>query len=279
VALQHAYSTANLLTGLAASSFTLGTAVTTNRAYLNDGKMYKQFAAGAASSGTTLIIDLGSSQAFNVAAILNSNIAEATAPTLKVERADDLAFTSNVATLKSATTLNTTEPRHKDHVLQFTSVTKRYVKFTWTWTGSFNLRFGEVWIGASTALSRFSILGANAGDEEKIIGSRTEFATGELGGHFVAGPIRIKRIPLADLSESEKNEVMTMWRAARGHVRPVLWCHQYETGSTAADNDHQECVLGKIEQDGISWNEFDYGRYNIEPGSLVIRSLAREIGS
>lgn len=276
---QHAYCVTNHCTDLAATDFTWGSGTTTNRLYLVDGRLDKQFVNGSVSTTETLIVDLLSAKSVGFVAVLNSNIASSSSPTLKIQAADNLAFSVGVTTLKDTTNLATSAPNQKDHVLQFSPATKRYIRLTWTWSGSFALRVGEIWLGASTPLTRYSVLESNAGDSEQYYATRTEFDSGEIRGHFLAGPVRSKRVPLLNLSSSEKDEVMAMFRAAKGHTNNLLWIQQYEANASSAAAANQECILGRLEQSGLSWNEFEYERYNVEPATLIIRSLGREVGA
>ncbi len=273
--IRHAYSATNKLSGLAAAAFTWSTAVTTNRTYVNDGRMDKVFSAGSSSGGANVIIDLGSAKAVTAVATLNTNIASATAPTLKVEGADDAGISSNVVAAKAVTTLGTTQPRHKDHVLQFDSVSKRYWRLTWTWTGSFTLTLGEIFFAATTTLNRGVIFGH--GEREEFITTRFAGDSGERRGHYVAGPYRIRRFPFADLTESERDEVLTMFRASYGGATNMLWCSRYEAGTSAATAAYQDCIYGRLEQSSVGWTETDPDIY--QPDAFELRSAAREVGA
>lgn len=274
-AIQHAYATANKATGLAAAAFTWSTGTTTNRAYLNDGRMDKTFSVGSSSSGANVIIDLGSAMALTAVAVLNSNIASATAPTLKVEGADDVGMSTNLVVAKAATTLSTTAPRHKDHVLQFASVTKRYWRLTWTWTGSFTLTLGELYLAVPTALTRASIYGDQ--DREEFITTRFTSYSGWKKGLFLAGPIRGRRLVFDDLSDSERAEVHAIIRATYGGAMPLLWCEKYEASATAAAAAYQDCIFGRVEGAIASSTEFDFSRFSVDP--LEIRSEGRGVGA
>jgi hypothetical protein len=271
----HAYATANLASGLAAAAFTWSNAAATNRGFLNDGHMDRRFDVGAVSSGVNVIVDLGAAKAVSAVALLNSNIAEATAPTVKVEYADDAGFTSGVTEAKAASAPNTAEPSHKEHAFQFASATKRYWRVTWAWTGSFTLRLGELHFAAPTALSRLKVYGHGEGEAYKT--TRLETDTGELRSHFLAGPIRSKRLPFSELRAAEKAEVMAMFRATKGGALPLLWIEQQEAAATAAAAAAQECLWGKLEQEGVAWAEPDFGVF--EPDEFMVRSMGREVGA
>lgn len=272
---QHAYAVTNKAAGLGAAAFTWSDASSTNRTYVNDGRMDKQFATTSILSGVNVIIDLGSAQAVTAVAVLNSNIATATGATLKVDAADSADFLTNPVTPKAVTTLVTTAPRQKDHVLQFASVSKRYWKLTWAWTGFHQLRIGELFLGQTTALTRFVSFGGR--EELEFIGSDFRSRTGETRGHYIAGPIRHRSLPFDDFSESERDELVTMWLATNGGRAALLWCEEYEAVSTAAAAAKQNCIYGKFDKMMWGWSEPDYLRFG--PDRFTIRSLGREVGS
>lgn len=274
--LQHAYATTNKLTALADAAFTWTPATTTNRVYLHDGRMDKIFSVASTASTVNVVIDFGSATALTAIAILNSNIAQATSPTITIAAADDAAITVNPVTPKATTTLNTTAPRQKDHVLQFASVSKRYWRITWAWTGSFALTLGEIYACVTTALTRYTVFGHS--EDEEYFGTEFQSDTGESRGHFIAGPYRTKVLPFEDLSESERDELLTLRRACNAGASPLLWCHQYEAVSTAAAAAYQDVIWGRLRGNkNFPWNEFDYARFNVN--ALVLKSLAREVGA
>lgn len=276
--MSYAYAIANKLTGLAASAFTWATGPSTSaRAYLNDGLMEAQYECGDRASNNSVVIDLGSAMSIAGVAILNSNIAQASVPTMLIEAADNSAITTNPVTPKSGTTLNLLAPNQKEHVLQFSAVSKRYWRITWGWGGTFNLKLGEIFLyAAPTVLTRTGVYGG-VSEEEEIIAAESQGQNGAHRSAFIAGPIREKRFAFADWTESEKNELFTFWRATRGHVTPALFVQSYETGSTAAAVAEQECIFAKFEKARLKWNLTDYSVYGTD--ELVLRSLAREVGA
>jgi hypothetical protein len=275
MALQHAYGVTNLLS--ASAVLTWSDASAANVARLYDGRLDKQFAlATSPSGGVNLIVDFGSAVSLSAIAVLNSSIASASGtPTLKVEGADNSAITVGVVNQKGVSNLNTTAPRHKDHVLQFPAASKRYWRLTWTWTGTHNLKIGELFMGTRTALTRAIVFGSQ--DKYEIIRSNFRSATGESRGHFIGGPIRTRSLPFEDLSETQRNELYTMWAAANGGATPLLWCESYESTVDPAAADYQECIYGRFEEAEFGWSEPDYELFT--PTGLSIRSLGREVGA
>lgn len=272
----HAYATTNLLTALTATSactWAAGNAST--RARLNDGYLDRLDGPGSASGGTSIVIDLGSAQNVSVVAILNSNIASATSPTIVVEGADNSGISTNVFSAKAATTPATTAPRQKDHALQFASTSRRYWRITWAWTGTFALTVGEFFMGVSTALTRTTVWGPGEAEGYRV--TRFETGSGDVRSHFIAGPVRSRTVTFEDLDETERNEVLAMWRASRGGATKTLWLEQQEAVSTAATAAYQDCIFGRFEAENMTWAAPDFGLY--APDSLTIRSLAREVGS
>lgn len=271
----HAYLFTNRAAGLAATAFTWSNGATANRSYLNDGRMDQQMAVGSVASGVNVIIDLGGAYSITAVAILNSNIGNAASPTLKVEHDDDGVWGAGTVEAKAASSLNVTAPSHKDHVLQFASVAKRYWRLTWTWSGSFNMSIGELYLGASTSLARIKVYGH--GESEEYRTTRLVTSTGETRGHFLAGPIRVKRLPFSDLTLAQRDELLAMFRNTKGGANPVLWIESAESVATAAAAAQQECVWGRLAEDEFSWTESDFGLYS--PNELVLRSLGRELGA
>jgi hypothetical protein len=275
MAAQHAYAVTNSAGSLGASAFVWSNAAATNRTYLNDGRMDQRFSVGSVATTVNVVIDFGAAVSLTAIALLNSNIASATAPTIAIAAATDSGITTSVVNPKSATTPNTTAPQHKDHVLQFTAVSKRYWRITWAWTGSFTVQLGEIFACTTVPLTRYTTFGH--GERQEIIRTQFDGSLGESRGHFLGGPYRKKTLPFADLSATERTELLTMHSACYGGASPMLWCHLYETGSTAAPAAYQDCIFGRLEDAETGWDESDFQRY--EPDSFAIRSLAREFGS
>lgn len=276
----HAYSVTNLLEGLAATAFTFSNGATSNRSYLNDGRMDRQMLIGASvASGLTLVINMGSAVALSGIAVLNSNCAvQKTDAALRIRAADDSGISTNVVTAKAASTLYSTKlPRNKDHVLQFASVTKQFWELTWTWTGNVtNFKIGELWAySASVALSRRSIWGS--GEGKKMFTAKVPFDTGEKRGLKLGGPQRVLDLRFSDLSETERDELDVMWAATEADVAPFLWIDSRETVATAAGSDEQNCVFGRLEDDELFFDNPDHGRYS--PGGFKLRSAGREAGA
>lgn len=276
MALQHAWAIP--FASSVISSFTWSDSSDTNNAFLEDGLMDKLWEAETSpSGGISVVIALSGASEVNCIAVLNSNVAGMSGtPTLKVEGADDSAFTTNAVTVKAASTLNITgaQLHRKDHVLQFTATTKQYWRLTWTWTGTAQLKVGEIVLGKSTALSRAIVYGNTEGAIIKK--TSVESATGGIRSHFLAGPIKTRTLPFEDLDEDEQEELLTMYLDSNGGATSMLWIEEYEATSTAADADHQRCIFGKLEEDRFTWDNFDFGRST--PSALTIRSHGREAG-
>lgn len=278
----HAYSTTNALSGLAAPAFTWSNAATTNRSYLNDGRMDRRMVIGSSvASGIALVIDLGSAQALSGFAILNSNAAaQKSDAAVRVRAADDSGITTNVVTAKAASTLYapSSPPRNKDHVLQFASVTKRYWELTWTWTGNVtNFSIGELWAySAATQLSRRSAYGSTEG--KKIFTASESFQVGERRGVFLGGPQRVLQLSWVDLDATARDDLDTLWNLTKGSVAPFLWIQSYEATATAAAASEQDCIFGRLDEDDLPFQNNDFGLY-MPANGLIIRSAGREAGA
>lgn len=285
----HAYVVSNFLANFAASAFTWNPASTTNRSYLNDGRMDRRMiVSAAAASGITLVIDLGGGGGTLVGiAVLNSNAAvQKTDAALRVRAADDAAITVNVVVAKAASTLySATTPRNKDHVLQWASIgSKRYWELTWTWTGTVtNFAIGEVFayqatgqvVAPVTQLSRRSIYGSSEG--RKLYTASEQFQTGERRGLSLGGPQRVVDLQFSDLNSTERDQLDVMWAAAQGDVAPFLWIDSYEAVATAAATTEQNCLFGRLEENELSFENHDYGLYNMR--GFRLRSTGREAGA
>lgn len=275
--MSHAYGITNLITGLAATAFTWSSAYATGRERLNDG-LQDELAAGSATgqaSGQTLTVDLGSAQSVSAIALLNHNLATG-ACTVTVTYADDSGFTVGTGTAKAASTVPTSAPSDKDLALQFPAVSKRYWRLTFAHTGTKTVTIGEVLVlGTVTTLSRFRVYGH--GETERFITNRVETSTGNTRSTFLSGPIRTKRLPFKDLSTSQRNELMAMWRASKGGCLKLLWLDTVESTATAATSDGMECLWGKL-QESFGWTEDDFSLYTPE-GALELVGSGREAGS
>lgn len=283
--MSHSYAVTNKCAALAAAAFTPTSGPSDDtRLYLGDGKMGLQYVFTAAASTNKLVIDFGSAVNLAGIAILNSNIASATSPTVLVENASDAAITTDTQTPKATTTLNTTAPSHKDHVLQMAwsdpengATARRYWRITWAWTGTFTLKVGEIFAygPSTTVLTRINVDGSG-GREDYIVASN-QMQYGETRANFRAGPIRQKAMRFADLTSANLTELRTMWSAVGGPTTPLLWAESHENASTAAAAAQQECIYGLLAEASFGWHS-ENALYQHD-GGFVLRSLGREVGS
>ena len=270
------YGITNVLAGLAGTAFTWSSGYTTNRDRLNDGKQ-DELALGSSTpqaSGQTLIIDLGSAQSLSAIALLNHNLGTG-ACTVRVD-ADTANTFATAVTAKAATTINTAAPYQKDTVLQFPAVSRRYWRLTFTHTGTKTVSIGELlFLAAPTVLSRTPTWGS--GETERFITNRVETMTGNLRSTFVSGPIRTKDLPFVDLvGNSQRDEMMSMWRATLGGTLNLLWLDLIESTAIAATPDSQKCLWGKL-QESLGWTEGDFQLFGLD--GLVLVGQGREVGS
>ncbi len=276
----HAYVLTNALSGLLTSAFTWSS-VPANLNYANDGRMDRRVSySGNVASGFNVIVDLGSAMALGGWAVLNSNFAVQQDAKLLIEAADNVGMSVNLVTAKALTTLNTAAPKQKDHVLQFATITKRYWRLTWTWTSGnvTNPAVGELfaYLAASvTQLSRKVIYGW--GETESVKVATSDFLYGDTQSLFLAGPIRQKNVLLADLSTTDRDQWLALWRATKGPVTPVLWIESFEATATAAAVSEQDCIYGTNVQTDYHWVEGDFALY--QPDGFTIRSKGREAGA
>ncbi len=278
----NAYAVTNLCTGLVAGDFNWSAGLEdATRTRLNDAQMNERYVNGSVASGINLIIDLGSAKNVAGVAVLNSNCAVQKADaTLKIEQSDAADMSTNLVVVKAASTLNSATLKNKDHVLQCTTAgqtARRYWRLTWTWTGTVtNFAIGEIIIyAASTQLARKSAYGGAEGRGFRI--AEVEHYNGSTTSYLQGGPIRRLRLPYADLTAAQIEELYAMLAAVGGGVTPFLWIPSYEANATAAAVAEQEVIYGKIGPADFEFSEPDY--LNFTPNDLVIKSLGREVGS
>ena len=278
-----AYAVTNALSGLAAAAFTPGSGPSdATRAYLNDGRMDRQYEFTGGVASNTLVFDMGSATALKGIAILNHNLASADAPRyISIQAADDAAITVNAVTVKSnseVTDGNTdTNPANKDTVLQFATVTKRYWRINFDWDNTFQLKVGEIFAYAAvTQLTRGMVDGS--GETERIVAPTVEMQNGETRSAFIAGPVRTKHLRSdSSFSTTERKALLTLWRATRGPVTPFLWIESYEATAVAAALTEQDCIFGRLILPEFAWTWTDYNLS--QPPEFVLQSLGREVGS
>lgn len=274
-----AYAYTNLLTGLAASKFTVTTGAgpaDDTRLYLNDAKMDLQYTLTAGTTAEVITIDMGASTACSGFAVLNHNLYVLGAGTIGITATDDVTWATGVVTVKSTTTVNTTKPKHKDSVLQFATVTKRYWRIRFTHTLSLSLKIGEILAySAATQLSRYFIDGSD--ESERVFKTTTQMLFGDTRSVIFGGPLRELRMRFADFTDAQILELRTMWEASGFGVTPILSIASYEATSSAAAVAEQNCVFGQMVLDDFRWTYVDFAQR--QPPDIVIRSLGREAGA
>lgn len=273
----HAYATVNAAAGLAASAFTFTNMTASNKAFLNDAAMDRVCSATASNATRSIDLDFGSATAIVGFALLNHNIASWSPTSITIKAADAADFVSGLVTAKAASGVNTDAPNEKDLILQFPAYTKRYWRIEFASSATETLRLGELFaLGSSalTALTRTKAYGH--GESEAYVTNRTESRTGNVRSTFLAGPLRTKRLPFVDLQGvSQREELMAMWRAAKGDVTNLLWVEYVESTNTAATDAGMECLYGKL-QPALSWRETDYTLFDVD--ALELRQVGRDVG-
>jgi hypothetical protein len=270
------FAAVNACAGLAAANYTWSNGYTTDRDKLNDGRMDSKETIGAVSTGFNLIIDFGAAVALSGFAILNHNAAVSQAVSLKVE-ADTSGGFGTAVTAKAASALNQTAPYNREHVLQFSSLSKRYWRLTWTWGGggSINFSIGEVFAySALNSMSRRTIYGS--GESHRYIVEQVQMQYGEMRTLYKSGPIRELQFNYSDLNATARGEVEAMWTLSNGGMTPLLWVPSQESGSVAAATPEQECVLGRLTKSDFGWKEVDYSLF--DPDGFSLLSLSRGVG-
>ena len=287
----HAYAVSNILVGYPATAFSWFTTygspssggfTPANRTFLNDRRMDEQVLVSAsAASGVNVIIDVGGGGAVQPVAVamLNSNCAvQKSDAALLVEASSNATFAADVNVAKAASTLYSSKtPWNKDHVLQWNANhTKRYWRFTWTWTGSVsNFSIGEIFIAlATTQLARRSIYGS--GERLDAVVSQVQMQYGGTRSGFRGGPVRQLDWQWDDLTASERDELYAMHTASSFGGLPLLFINSYEATATAAAASEQDCVFGRLIQPSYQFAEKDFRLY--QPGGFSLRSEGREAG-
>lgn len=273
----HAYVTANaaaLLTATTAFYETSYFVTPAERPYLIDGRMDKQVTFQP-DTATTILVDFGAAVSLTGWGILNHNLSDIGGGTILIRAATDSAISTSVVTAKAVTTINPTAPRHRDVVLQFSAVSKRYWSIEVTQNVLSSLKIGELFPYVSaTQLTRGYTDGSAEPEEIITVGAQMQF--GEQREVFMAGPLRHKRMRFQDYTSANNAELMTMWRATRGPLDPLLWIESYEAVATAAANAQQDCIYGKLQLNSYEapFTDFDL----VQPPELIIRQKGRGVG-
>lgn len=270
--------TRNLIRALAAGSFTVSSGpADSTRSRLNDKRIDKRYTSTAAASPLTIVVDLGSAQAVDTAAVLNHNLASLGSGTriISVTGADDAAITVNTVGPYVAQ-LSATASRTKDTCLAFTQATKRYWRFSFSWTGgaSLSVTIGELVLGAATTLSRGQLDGS--GETEHIRAPEVELANGGSRGIYLAGPVLERHLMFSDFTAAQVATLRTLWRDCKGPAVPVLWCDDWAAAASASES-QQECLYGHLRMPEFAWRWSDY--LLIKPPDLIIKSQGREVGA
>lgn len=273
----HAYTLGNKFSGLAATAFTWSTGATTDRLFLADGRIDKTCTSGLAASPITLAVDMNGSVGGNTLvglALLSHGLYDLSDPVTVTIHTDDNSGFTTPTLAKAASTIPVTEPAHRDAVLLFPSTGERYVRLTFAGTGTIEVVLGELHgIYATLPLARRKSWGH--GESEEYVTNNVRLSTGVDRRSFLAGPIRSKSLPFSDLTLTERNELLDMWRLTRGGTSDLLWIDEANSTASAATAAEQDCILGKLQQ-SMNWTEPDFGLYS--PASLELRSLARKAG-
>jgi hypothetical protein len=228
------------------------------------------------SNAVTLQIDLGSAKTVSAWAVLNHNFNSLGGGTCAISAADDVAWTTGVTTIKAASTFATSAPKHKDSVFQFASATKRVWRLTFTNVTTGAVKIGEVFgVSATTQLTRGMTDGS--GEEERYVQSEIEMQYGGTQTLFFAGPIRKKIFRPQDYTESQRDELLALWRAVKGSVSRFLWIESYEATALAAAATEQDCIFGRLKLPSFRWSWTDYNL--TQPAELEIESDGRERGA
>lgn len=246
----------------------------TQRLLLIDGRMDKQVQFVA--DNIEIFIDFGAAVSLTGFALLNHNLADIGGGSVTIQGATDAAITTSVVTAKATTTINPNAPRHRDAVLQFAAVSKRYWRvFIELNTPANALKLGELLpYVASTQLTRGYTDGSS--EPEEIISVGVQAMYGERRDAFMAGPMRHKRMRFQDYTTAQAEELKTMWRATRGPVSPLLWIESYEAVSTAAAAAQQDCIYGNLELQTFEAAYTDYDL--VQPPELIIKQKGRGVG-
>jgi hypothetical protein len=271
----HGYAVTNAAAGLATSAFTFTSMTASNKQFLNDAAMDGVCSATSAATTRSIDIDLGSARALVGVALLNHNMAGWEDPNVRILAADDAAFSVNLVEAKTWSETNPPAPEDRDCVLQFPSVTKRYWRVEFRSLVTAALRLGELMLLSSvTSLSRLKAYGWS--ETEEYVSNRAAMRTGNARASFLAGPLRSKRLPFVDMQgASQREELMAMWRAAKGDVTPLLWVEYIESTTAGGSAAGQACLWGKL-QPSLSWRENDYNLFDVD--ALELRSLGRDVG-
>lgn len=269
--------TRNLVRNLAATAFIVSSGPSdTTRLRLRDGFLDRRFVCTSASSPVTITVDLGSAQTVNTAAALNHNLQFIGSGTkaIEVRGADDASITVGVVGPYTAT-VGASNLRGKDTALAFANVSKRYWRFSFTFTGSGVLQVGELVLGVATTLARGELDGS--GLARRYSSPQVSLANGGVRAINLTGGVLERVLRFEDFSPSEMLFFSSLMEDSRGAAVPVLWCEDWAQVASAVNDSQQACIYGNVLTPGYeeTFTNFRLSR----PGDLIIRSQGREVGA
>lgn len=270
----HLYAVGSLSAELAAASMTWSSGYTTNRARINDG-LVDQITYGSSTpqaSGQTLTFDFGVSTQPGGVAILNHNLGVG-ACSVNIQYYDG---TWHDAMDVSSVTVNTVAPNNKDSFFFLNNADAGdQWRIVFNHTGTKTISLGEVFFTASNTTSVTEVLNRRitygSGLSERFIVNRVESSTGHLRSTYLAGPIQTMNFSFKDLSESDRKEVMDMWRATYGGAKNILFVEKCYTGlalTTTEKTDMQVCIFGKMQEE-LGWTQDDYSLYGVTGMTII----------
>ncbi len=248
----------------------------TQRPFLIDGRMDKQVEF-VSDYQAVVVFDFGGGILLRGWGVLNHNMAGADSPQVLIEGADNSTFSTNLVTAKAASNVNQVVPRHRDAVFQFATINRRYWRLTFSFGIPFAFRLGELIPYQSTDVIQLSRGYTDGSSEpEEILSVGVQMMYGERRDVFLGGPMRHKRMRFQDYTAAQNAELMTMWRATKGPVNPLLWIESYEAVATAAAAAQQNCIYGKLDLQTFEapYTDFDL----VQPNELIIRQKGRGVG-
>lgn len=286
----YAYGVTNQITAAGAGLYNRISGVNTaiaQASYLKDSWLGKRAAVGSLANNDSIVIDMGAATALTGIALLNHNLVTAggAATTVTVKGADDSAMSTNLVTIKAATTLASSAPapKKKDHLLQFpatfthAAVYPRYYQLLVAgMTGTTAVLMGELFATTGlTSFTRGSVYGSSSGLD--VVNAQAQMQYGEPRSIYLGGPIREETYKFADWSATQVAEMSALYEAASGFSTPFLWAESVNPTATAATAAEQACIFGNGMLDRLDWTQDDYNVYQLP--ALKIRSLGREAGA
>lgn len=272
MALLHAYSIASKFLSYPGAQIVMGGASTpssTNRTRLVDGRQDKRWSSGALLAGAwNITVDSGGGAiSLDGIALLNHTGIQGN---ITITGADDVAHTVNVVTYVNAAGLRAVNASY-----QWNSASKVSWRIAGVMASPGAFEIGELYSFSRTSLARAIVYGRSKG--QQFFATQDESDVGRMTGHALSGKLARLGLVWEDLTETQKDEIMTMHEAVAGTAADLLWLQKaYDGSAEATPYPMQECYLGRFLEKQLDPIESDFGTWNAI--RLTFREQTRGVG-